>query len=227
MSFFSSNPFKKLSQDSLKDLCKNKNVLIVGGTAGIGKALAISLLKHGAQVTIVGRRDPDTSLAQAKFVRKDLSLLKNAQSLADDVQASLLDIIVFTNGIICFPERKETSEGIEMDLAVSYLSRFAFLNKILNVIGTKRADQSTKPRVFIMGYPGKKVECPVNDFNSEKSYSALPAHMATVVGNECLVEYTSSKNNSINVFGLNPGLIYTEIRDKYDIKTKRCNVIFI
>jgi NAD(P)-dependent dehydrogenase (short-subunit alcohol dehydrogenase family) len=148
MPFFSSNPFKKLSEDSLKDLCKNKNVLIVGGTfyllrghfshyisligtAGIGKALAISLLKHGAQVTIVGRRDPDASLAQAKFVRKDLSLLKNAQSLADDVDASLLDIIVFTNGIICSPERKETSEGIEIDLGVSYLSRYFTLLKYL------------------------------------------------------------------------------------------------
>jgi hypothetical protein len=100
------------------------------------------------------------------------------------------------------------------------------LKKILDVIGTKRPDQSTKPRVFIMGYPGKKAECPVNDFNSEKSYSALGAHMATVVGNECLVEYTSGKNNIINVFGLNPGLIYTEIRDKYDIKMKRFNVTF-
>ena len=74
-------------------------------------------------MTVVGRRDPDETLKQAKYVKKDLGLMKNAESLANDVDAAKLDIVVFTNGIICYPERKETAEGLEIDLAVSFRSR--------------------------------------------------------------------------------------------------------
>ena len=66
-----------------------------------------------------------------------------------------------------------------------------------------------------MGYPGKANNVEIEDWNSEKSYSAFPAHMRTVVGNEALIEWSSAKNPNILVFGLNPGLIVTEIRDNY------------
>ena len=67
-----------------------------------------------------------------------------------------------------------------------------------------------------MGYPGKSVDATLDDFNWEKSYKAIPAHMNTVVANETLVSYVTEKSSGkYNVYGLNPGLIYTEIRDNY------------
>ena len=83
--------------------------------------------------------------------------MKNAKALAEDVDVEKFDVIVFTNGILSRSKRTETPEGIEEDLAISYLSRFAFLKRAMELgFSKKRLDSSTKPRVFIMGYPGKK-----------------------------------------------------------------------
>ena len=211
MSWWSSkNALVKLSQNELSELIKNKQFLIVGGTAGIGRALAISLLQRGAQVTVVGRRQPDQALAQAKFVSKDLSLMKNAQALAKEIPLNKLDVIVFTNGIIPTTDRVETAEKVEIDMAVSYLSRFVFWNAAAASFSQNR---STKPRVFVMGYPGQNMKSDISDLNSEKEYKAFPAHEKTVIANEALVTYLA-ENKSINAYGLNPGLIFTEIRDR-------------
>jgi NAD(P)-dependent dehydrogenase (short-subunit alcohol dehydrogenase family) len=137
----------------LKQKWEKKRVLIVGGTAGIGRGLAIYLIKNNVSVTIVGTRDPDPELHKAKFIRKDLSLMKNAIALVAEVDSPTLDIIVFTVGVFAGSEREQTEDGIERDLAISYLSRLAFTKKLVETckFGTKRVDKSTKPRIFVMG----------------------------------------------------------------------------
>ena len=219
MGLFSTTP-SYLSKEFISQLLPSKNILVIGGTAGIGKALALSCLSKGANVTIVGRRQPDPSLAKAQFISKDLSLMKNASSLAKEIDTSVLDAIVFTNGIIASKNREETPEGIEKDMAVSYLSRFAFMESVSqkNDLGSKRSDKSTKPRIFVMGFPGKPNKAVLDDFNSEKKYSVFPVHMNTVVGNEAFIKYLADSFPTVNVYGLNPGLIYTEIRDNYLIR---------
>jgi hypothetical protein len=67
-----------------------------------------SFFNVGASVSVVGRRSPDEKLAKAKFIQKDLSLMRNAEALAREVAAESLDIIVFTNGIIAAPTREGT-----------------------------------------------------------------------------------------------------------------------
>lgn len=212
-----SSTLPQLSPDLLKTHLSNKNLLIVGGTAGLGRALAISALKRGAKVTVVGRRDPDAELtaAGAQFVKKDLSLMKNALALAEEVDVKPLDTIVFTVGIITYPERRATEEGIEVDMAVSYLSRFVFSRAILaKGFGTARQNKEEKPRIFVMGYPGTNLTPTVDDFNSEKSYASWGAHMNTVAGNEALVHYLNKEfQGNANAYGLNPGMVRTEIRD--------------
>lgn len=205
----------QLDAPQLASAYKDRRILVVGGTAGIGKALAVEAVKLGANVTVVGRRDP--GLAGTKFVQKDLSLMKNATALAKEVDIPQQDYILFTNGIFARPTRTETPEGVEEDLAVSYLSRFTFTREISKLgYGSKRVDQTTKPRIFVMGFPGGKEEALLSDFNSEKSYSAFPAHMNTVVANEALVTYINQKfEGKVNAYGLNPGIIKTEIRDNY------------
>src|SRR4051794_12519964 len=75
-----------------------------------------------------------------------------------------------------------------------------------------------KPRVFIMGYPGTGQAGTPDDLNAEKSYSAFPVHMNTVAGNEVLVLDAATRHPSASVFGLNPGLIKTNIRDAPELE---------
>ncbi|KAJ3273399.1 hypothetical protein HDV01_004469 [Terramyces sp. JEL0728] len=205
----------KLPSNQLDSLFKNKNILIVGGTAGIGKALAISSLKRGSAVTVVGRRKPDQDLEKAKFIQKDLTLMRDAAKLPSDIDLSKYDIAVFTNGIMPSGKRVETKEGIEIDMAVSCLSRFSILKYFATKkFGASRSDRNAKPRLFLMGYPGKEISLEnVDDLNSEKNYNLMNAHMNTVVANDSFVTHFAKSLPNANVYGLNPGLIKTEIRD--------------
>ena len=72
-----------------------------------------------------------------------------------------------------------------------------------------------KPRVFIMGYPGTGQAGTLDDLNAEKSYRAMPVHMNTVAGNEMLVLDAPTRYPNATFFGLNPGLIKTNIRDNF------------
>jgi NAD(P)-dependent dehydrogenase (short-subunit alcohol dehydrogenase family) len=126
-----------------------------------------------------------------------------------------LDIVVFTTGIFAAPKRQETAEGIERDMAVSYLSRLVILREIAPRLGKNRPGARLKPGVFIMGYPGTGQSGTPDDLNAEKSYSAFPVHMNTVAGNEMLVLDAAKRYPNASFFGLNPGLIKTNIRDNF------------
>jgi NAD(P)-dependent dehydrogenase (short-subunit alcohol dehydrogenase family) len=183
---------------------EGKSVLVVGGTSGLGQAVALECQAAGANVTVVGRSFKDDP-EKIQFVKADLSLMSEAKKIGETVNAA--DVTVFTNGIIAANTRQETSEGIEMDMAVSYLSRLVILKYL-----TPRLKPSA--RVFNMGFPGSNVVFKIDDLNAEQSYEGGTgsSHMNTIAGNEAMVLDYASKSNGILFFGLNPGLIKTNIR---------------
>jgi NAD(P)-dependent dehydrogenase (short-subunit alcohol dehydrogenase family) len=192
---------------------KNWNVAIVGGTGGLGRAISRRLASCGARVTVVGQTFRDQGVAGIEFVKSDLSLLREAERVAKSLPAEQFDLVVFTTGIFAAPKRQETAEGIERDMAVSYLSRLVMLREIGPRIGKTRTGAKLKPRVFVMGYPGTGQAGKVGDLNAEQSYSAMAVHMNTVAGNEMLVLDAANRYPQATFFGLNPGLIKTNIRD--------------
>jgi len=128
-----------------------------------------------------------------------------------------LDVILFTAGILPTNHRQETPEGIEADMAASYLNRFVMLQEIIPRLnnqptGTYAATNFSRPRIFVMGFPGANQVPNTADFNSTKSYSIMGTHQNTVVGNEALVLHYAQAASNVDIFGLNPGLIKTNIR---------------
>ena len=215
MSRFSGVPNKNLiwkpvPPESL-DLA-GKRVVVLGGTGGIGRALSRFMADRNAQVTVVGRTFRDVDTPRISFMKADLELMSEAQRIGKNLPAEELDLVVFTTGIMPGPNRAETSERIERDLAVSYLSRLAMLREIGLRLGKKRTDPISKPRVFVMGMPGTNAQGNLEDLNSEKTFSPMPAHMNTVAGNEALVLYGARQYPEVNFYGLNPGLIKSSIR---------------
>jgi len=190
-------------------------VAVIGGTGGLGRALSKSLAARGASVTVVGQTFRDQGVRGIEFVKADLSLMREAQRVAKELPAEQLDVVVFTTGIFAAPKRQETAEGIERDLAVSYLNRLVMIRELAPRLGKHRqgARAKRKPRVFNMGYPGAGQAGKLGDLNAEKSYSAMVAHMNTVAGNEMLVTDGANRFPQVAFFGLNPGLVKTNIRD--------------
>jgi hypothetical protein len=153
----------------------------------------------------VGRSFKDDA-ATIKFVKADLSLMSEAKKVGETLEPA--DIVILTTGIIAGSTRQESSEGIELDMAVSFLSRLVILKYL-----TPRLKAGT--RVFIMGFPGSNAGVKnFEDWNWEKSYDGGfgAVHMNTVAGNEALVLEYSAKADGILYFGLNPGMIKTGIR---------------
>jgi NAD(P)-dependent dehydrogenase (short-subunit alcohol dehydrogenase family) len=188
-----------------------KTVLVVGGTNGLGRAIALSAAGKGAKVIVVGRKlsDDDKTVTNLSFVQADLSSMNTAKEIGETIcgtDIAAVDVVVFTTGILAKKEREESTEGIEMDMAVSYLSRLVIINYL-----TPRLKKAA--RVFIMGFPGTEQKYNLEDMNCEKKYDAFGTHFNTIVGNEALVADWSSKENGILYYGLNPGLIRTGIRD--------------
>ena len=197
-----------LTQDALA----GKKVAVVGGTNGIGRAFAHTLAAQGAEVIVVGRTFRDEGAERISFIQADLSDMEQARRTAQELPIETLDWMIFTTGIMPGKKREENSEGIEIDLAVSYLSRFVIVRETAERLGKNRAQTEVKPRVFVVGFPGTNQKGDINDLNSKGNYSLMTAHSNTVIGNEALVLDGAARYPHVNFYGLNPGLKKSNIR---------------
>src|SRR5689334_7830491 len=150
---------------------KGMKVAIVGGTGGIGRAFSRLMASRGASILVVGQTFRDSDAPGIEFIQADLSVMREAQRVSGSLPAEMLDLVMLTTGIFAAPKRQESADGIERDMAVSYLSRLVIVREIGPRLGNDRLAAAMKPRVFIMGYPGTGRAGTLDDLNAERSYS--------------------------------------------------------
>jgi NAD(P)-dependent dehydrogenase (short-subunit alcohol dehydrogenase family) len=123
-----------------------RTCLVTGGTSGVGLATAAGLARLGASVLIVGR-SPVRGKAALEVIRSesgnpdvellcaDLSAQRSVRGLARFVEAErgALHVLVNAAGILLL-ERRLTVDGVEMTLAVDYLSHFLLTNLLLGLL---------------------------------------------------------------------------------------------
>ena len=154
-----------ISTSKLQDVL-GKKVLVVGGTSGLGRAIALEAASRGATVKVVGRTFKDEGVSGLSFEKADLSLMKEAKRIGGTVDDNF-DVVVLTQGVIAATKREESADGLEMDMAVSYLSRLVILQSL-----TPRLKKDA--RIFIMGFPGSAPSMyRIDDLNAEQSYNGM------------------------------------------------------
>jgi NAD(P)-dependent dehydrogenase (short-subunit alcohol dehydrogenase family) len=188
-----------------------RRVVVFGGTNGIGRAIARLAASRGAEVTVVGRTFRDEGVKGIEFVKSDLSSMKEAQRVGRELAVESTDVLLLTTGITPAKQREVTSEGIERDMAISYLSRLVLLQGLASRLGTNRTAAKVA-RVFVMGAPGTGGLGNLDDLSGERAYDWTAVHMNTVAGNEALVLDGARRSSAVHYFGLNPNIIKTNIR---------------
>jgi NAD(P)-dependent dehydrogenase (short-subunit alcohol dehydrogenase family) len=191
---------------------RGRRLIIVGGTDGLGRAIGRVAISRGAEVTVVGRTFRDPGVTGLTFVQADLSSMKEATRLGRELAVESADVLLLTTGIIAAKRREVTSEGLERDMAISYLSRMAVLRGVTSRLGAARPAGTGPARIFVMGFPGTGNLGNLDDLTGERSYDAMAVHTNTVAGNEALVLDGARRSPGVHFFGLNPGLIKTKIR---------------
>jgi len=115
---------------------QGKRILITGGTSGIGEAMARGLLRHGAEVILVGRDKArseacaerlriETGSAAVRYVLADLSSRAQVRRLCDEVRGLTLRLdVLINNAGAWFQSRRESEDGTEMTFALNHQAYF-------------------------------------------------------------------------------------------------------
>ncbi|MEM8530242.1 MAG: SDR family NAD(P)-dependent oxidoreductase [Chloroflexota bacterium] len=197
--------------------------LITGGTGGIGKEVARGLASRNMHVTIVGRtRDKGqqavrelrmaTHNEHIDFIQADLSLMRDVEQVAQQFrdQHDRLDLLVHSAGVI-YLKFDRTDEGLERNIASSYLSRFLLTNLLLDLL-----QLSAPSRVINIAGSRGKGTIDLGHFNSPR-YGGMRAHGQAQAANDAwTLEFARRVDGSgVQIAALNPGAVDTDIRREF------------
>jgi retinol dehydrogenase 14 len=125
-------------------LLAQQNVLVTGGTGGLGKATAMGLASLGARVGIVGR-DRARAEAAAEDLRSrsgneridvfeaDLSARAEVRRLAAELQERYPRLDVLVNNVGGFwAHRHVTADGLELTFALNHLAPFLLTSLLVD-----------------------------------------------------------------------------------------------
>jgi NAD(P)-dependent dehydrogenase (short-subunit alcohol dehydrogenase family) len=208
---------------------KRRIALVTGGTDGIGKAIARGLAQAGIGVVVVGSNAEKGATAvrdlrqtsgndHVEFLQADLSLIRNVDVLAAEVSKNWprLHYLVLCAGIVR-GQHTLTSEGIETNFAVNYLSRFALIEKLLaNLAVQGLADQAA--RILVISGAAQDGKIQYDDVNLTGRFGVLRAVSQFCEANDVFAlelarrMTTAVPSQNVAVTVLKVGAVRTNIR---------------
>lgn len=182
---------------------RNKTVLVVGGSSGIGNGIARVFRDHGATVFISGTRasaadyetDEDgTDLAGMTYFQWDVSNDQAVENLTPPF--STLDVLVLSQGIVMYKRAEFQMPNFRKVLDVNLMSVMSCGMKFHDMLA------ATKGSVIIVG--------------SGASFHAVFGNPAYSASKGALVTLTKTlaeawATDGIRVNGIAPGLVATKI----------------
>lgn len=212
----------------MQDRLKDRTALVTGGSDGIGKEIARALAQLGARLIIVGR-DPDKGTraereirasannSNVEFIQADLSLVREARRLGDDVanRCSDLHYLVHSAGVVR-GRRVLTREGFESNFATNYLSRFALTARLLAMLqAAGRPGKSA--RILLVAHPGFDGTIHYEDVNLATNFSTIRAFKQFHYANDVFAAQLARRltiageQPSVTISCLHPGPTKTNI----------------
>jgi NAD(P)-dependent dehydrogenase (short-subunit alcohol dehydrogenase family) len=207
-----------------------KVMLVTGASAGIGKATARGLGRSGATVIMVARSrergEPvldrirrETGNQEVSLLPCDLSSQAEVRRLAAEVREAYPALhVLINNAAIVPPERRETVDGLEMQLAVNHLAPFLLTNLLLDLL---KASMPARV-VTVASQVHRRVAVDFDDMQSEREYHRRVTYSRTKLMNVLFTHELARRTNGSGVTAncLHPGVVGTQLLADYygDIK---------
>jgi NAD(P)-dependent dehydrogenase (short-subunit alcohol dehydrogenase family) len=205
--------------------------VFIGGTSGIGEAMVRAFAQYTngkASIAIIGRnkqagerilselpKADGVGAPERVFIQCDVSLMQNVSSAAKQLTTSFTKInyLIVSTGFLDFSERKETLEGLEYRLAVSYYSRWFFIRELVGLVEKAKGDGEETAVMSILA-PGYGGEIDQEDWGIKRGYSTLKVVYAAVTYNDLMVESFAEHHPSVPFIHAHPGMVRTPIFGK-------------
>ncbi|CAF4546034.1 unnamed protein product [Rotaria sp. Silwood2] len=203
----------------LSSLQPPPNVVVVGGTSGIGRAIALSIARHcpSANITIIGRNESAANAilpqlgSNSKFLRADVSLMSEIRAVTKKINA--VDMLVLSQGILTMAGRTPTTENIDNKLALHYYGRIVFVQELLPLL---RSSPNGGKILFVLdSVNGNPSKINWNDMALENTYSLSSAANHAVTFTDHAIQYFASQSENTNVTFTHalPGIVRTSLGD--------------
>ncbi|KAG5746406.1 hypothetical protein H9Q70_010903 [Fusarium xylarioides] len=145
--------------------------LVVGGTSGIGLALAHHVAATSrAVVTVCGRTKPANLPSNIEFSLIEATSMRGIKKWADNFKDSLagdqIGLLILSQGTSNFAGRDETNEGIDRKMALHYYGRQLIVRELTPVL-----TQDAKILFILNGREGSPAHINWNDLDLKTSYS--------------------------------------------------------
>ena len=200
----------------------NHTILITGGTAGIGREIAIGLARLGGTIVVTGRRRDRGRAAVAdiqarsgnqdvELMLADLSSQQEIRKLAHDFSQRhrRLNVLINNAGGL-YGKRWESADGIEGTLALNHLGPFLLTHLLLPLL------QAGAPsRIVNINTEGHRSSQTVNlqDFEASRWRRGFRIYSQTKLAN-LLFTYELARRldpQKITVNAVHPGIVDTDL----------------
>jgi len=203
----------------LSSLKPPPNVVVVGGTSGIGRAIALSIAQHcpSAKVTIIGRNESAANAilsqlgSNSHFIRADVSLMSEIRAATQKINA--VDMLILSQGILTMAGRTPTTENIDNKLALHYYGRILFVQELLPLL---RSSHNGGNVLFVLdGVGGNPSKINWDDMALENTYSLSSAANHAISFTNLTMQHFASQPENTNVTFTHafPGGVRTPIVD--------------
>lgn len=197
-----------------------RTAVVTGGTDGIGAATARALRDEGARVVVIGRSpakaaalaaEPSRHGGSIETIVADLGLTKQVRRVVADLAATVgtVDHLLHAVGVL-LTRTSHTAEGIEEDFAVSYLSRFLFLEE-----AERRGLLAPTTRLISISAAARRVpfsaRMEFDDVDVVRGRTGMRGHGQAQLANDLLTA-RAPERYGITAVGYGPGAVDTAIR---------------
>ena len=176
-----------------------KNIIITGGTEGIGLAITKELIKDNYNnIIIIGSNEVKGNKVinnlrhqNLKFIRCDLSEKKEIQKLVQELnELGKIDVLLNNAGAM-FSKRETNSENIEKTFALNHLSYFH-----LSLYLLKNLEKSPNGKVInVASNAHKRYLLDINDLENKNNYNGWKSYCRSKLLN---IYFTYNFNRKLN-----------------------------